>query len=152
MILIGNLILLNACTTLSSRGMENCSACKVDSQQFFLESLPYSLHFLSPLYLGEKLNIWKMSTESRYWSADNYLEWGPNDPNNVRSQTAISPCMSTGFWFANPSPPIMEFFEGFIDLMLHWRNSQTDQRLWNEATLPTPFSLTHPFFPFWMNQ
>lgn len=41
--------------------------------------------------------------------------------------------MSTGFWFANPAQPVQEFLDAFIDLMLHWRDWQIDQLLFNEA-------------------
>lgn len=43
--------------------------------------------------------------------------------------------MSTGFWFVQPTQPSRDFLAAFIDLELHWRNWQTDQRLWNEARL-----------------
>lgn len=43
--------------------------------------------------------------------------------------------MSTGFWFVEPTPPAKEFLGSFIDLMLHWRDWQTDQRLWNEVIM-----------------
>ena len=45
--------------------------------------------------------------------------------------------MSTGYWFASPKQPVIEFFDAFIDLMLHWRDWQTDQLLWNEACFQT---------------
>ena len=66
--------------------------------------------------------------------AENFLEWGPHDPNDIRSQSNVNPCMSTGYWFATPAQPVIEFLDAFIDLMLHWRDWQTDQRLWNEAS------------------
>ena len=64
---------------------------------------------------------------------DQYLEWGPNRPDDPKSTDHINPCMSTGFWFIQPTQPAREFLEAFIDLELYWRNWQTDQRLWNEV-------------------
>lgn len=66
---------------------------------------------------------------------ENFLEWGPHDPENIRSQSNVNPCMSTGYWFASPKQPVIEFFDAFIDLMLHWRDWQTDQLLWNEVIM-----------------
>ena len=69
--------------------------------------------------------------------ADNYLDWGPHNPENIRSQYHINPCMSTGFWFIQPTKASREFLAGFLDLMLYWRNHQVDQVLWNEVS-PVP--------------
>ena len=74
------------------------------------------------------------------WLPDQYLDWGPNRPDDPRSTDHINPCMSTGFWFIQPTQPAREFLEAFIELELYWRNWQTDQRLWNEVRAQDPLS------------
>lgn len=68
-------------------------------------------------------------------NGDNFLEWGAANPKDIRHQAHVNPCMSTGFWFIEPTEPAKDFLESFIDLMLHWRDWQTDQRLWNEVIM-----------------
>lgn len=65
----------------------------------------------------------------------NSLKFGPINTKDIRAQSHINPCMSTGFWFIEPTEPAKEFLAAFIDLMLHWRNWQQDQLLWNEVIM-----------------
>ena len=64
-----------------------------------------------------------------------HLTWFADDPHEVASTPASVPCMSIGFYSMRPSQSNIEFLEAFLDVQLHERVWQTDQILWNEASL-----------------
>ena len=64
-----------------------------------------------------------------------HLTWFEDDPHEVASTPASVPCMSIGFYSMRPSQSNIEFLEAFLDVQLHERVWQTDQILWNEASL-----------------
>lgn len=74
--------------------------------------------------------------------AVNYIEWGPANPADARSSTHINACMSTGFWFIQPTAPAKALLAAFKDLQLNWRNWQVDQQLWNEVQPDLPILMS----------
>ena len=45
----------------------------------------------------------------------------------------MNPCMSTGFWYIQPTSASEEFFMDYIDLIMGPRNTNIDQIVWNEV-------------------
>lgn len=68
-------------------------------------------------------------------SADQTLDWGPSDPNDPRQTKHVNPCMSTGFWFLQPTEASKKFLRDFIQLAVYELTEEVDQIVWNEVRL-----------------
>lgn len=67
--------------------------------------------------------------------ADQTLDWGPSNPDDPRQTKHVNPCMSTGFWFVQPTEAAKRFMRDFIQIAVYELTEEVDQIVWNEVSL-----------------
>lgn len=68
--------------------------------------------------------------------AEQSLDWGPGDPENLAHSKHVNPCMSTGFWMAQPNEAAKQWLRDFIQLAVYDLTDEVDQIVWNEVPHP----------------
>ena len=66
-------------------------------------------------------------------AADQILQWGPSDDKDPRQTYHVNPCVSTGFWFSQPTEPAKRYLQDFIEIAVYSKTEETDQIVWNEV-------------------
>ena len=66
-------------------------------------------------------------------AADQILQWGPSDDKDPRQTYHVNPCVSTGFWFFQPTEPAKRYLQDFIEVAVYSKTEETDQIVWNEV-------------------
>ena len=70
------------------------------------------------------------------------VDWeGAFEHADPKVQTHMSPCQSTGGWFASPTQSAIAFLEDLIDRVTVTNPDQWDQAAWNEAIIPHLYGL-----------